>query len=169
MSAEAEGPSSAGAAPLAPPRDPGVAAAPRGPELVVPEPAVATLEVPAVVSDAGVAASWGAVVAGVNARKRMLGAFLQACRLTDVADTHLVLAMDDLHRAVVDEKENRGIIAAEVSRVFGRPLKVRCVPVAAGAPPAATGEPAPTIDRVIEWFAGEVIDPQARQRERTRG
>ena len=54
-------------------------------------------------------------------------------------------------------------------RVFGRPLKVQCVPLAAGAAAVATGEPAPTMDRVIEWFAGDVIDPQARQRERTRG
>ena len=53
--------------------------------------------------------------------------------------------------------------------MFGRPLKVQCVPLAAGAAAVATGEPAPTMDRVIEWFAGDVIDPQARQRERTRG
>ena len=153
-----------GAGAIAPPRDP--SSGPRAPE---PAPAVATLDAPAIVSDPSVATSWGAVVEGVNGRKRMLGAFLQACRLTGLADTHLVLAMDDLHRAVVDEKENRAIIAAEVSRVFGRPLKVQCVPLAAGAAAVATGEPAPTMDRVIEWFAGDVIDPQARQRERTRG
>ena len=47
------------------------------------------------------------MIAAVNGRKRMLGAFLQACRFDGATDTHVVLAMDDLHRAVVDEKENR--------------------------------------------------------------
>ena len=43
----------------------------------------------------------------INARKRMLGAFLEESRFLGRAGDALVLAMDDLHRAVIDEKENR--------------------------------------------------------------
>src|SRR5206468_11355487 len=93
-------------APSGPPRD---ASGSAGARLAVAgddQPAIATLDPPAVASDSLPADSWGAVIEGVNARKRMLGAFLQACRLAEVTATHLVLEMDDLHRAVVDEKEN---------------------------------------------------------------
>jgi DNA polymerase-3 subunit gamma/tau len=136
----------------------------------VAEPAVATLDAPIAASDPQLAALWEAAVAAVNGRKRMLGAFLQACRLTGVTATHLVLAMDDLHRAVVDEKENRAIIAAEVARAFGRPLPVQCVPLASGPPaPPAEQDVRPMIDRAIEWFAGEVIEPNGQRTERTRG
>jgi DNA polymerase-3 subunit gamma/tau len=132
------------------------------------EPATATLDEPA--GDATSSAAWDATVTAVNARKRMLGAFLQACRFTGVTDQHLVLAMDDLHRAVVDEKENRGIIAAEVERAFGRPLVVQCVPLAGGPPgPPAEQDVKPMIDRAIAWFAGDVIEPSGRRPEVKRG
>jgi len=132
-----------------------------------PGPATATLEAPEAPVTA--AAAWDAVVAAVNAKKRMLGAFLQACQFGGVTATHVVLAMDDLHRAVVDEKENRATIAAEVARAFGRPLVIQCVPLAGGP----TGPPSeesvkPMIDRAIEWFAGDVIEPNAQRPERTR-
>ena len=134
------------------------------------EPAVATLDAPLAAGDPQLAALWEVTVAAVNARKRMLGAFLQACRLTDVTATHVVLAMDDLHRAVVDEKENRAIITAEVARAFGRPLLMQCVPPAGGPPaPPAEKDVKPMIDRAIEWFAGDVIDPNRQRTERTRG
>ena len=125
--------------------------------------AVATLDEPATVADPDHATAWQATIAGVNEKKRMLGAFLQACRFDGAAEAHLVLAMDDLHRAVVDEKENRAIIAGEVARAFGRPLVVRCVPLEGGPParPAAT-DVEPLIDRAIAWFEGEVVEPKAR-------
>jgi hypothetical protein len=129
--------------------------------------ATATLEEPPAANDPQLAAAWEAAIAGVNQKKRMLGAFLQACRLEGVNETHLVLAMDDLHRAVVDEKENRTLIAAEVGRAFGRPLLVRCVPLEGGAPvrPSAS-DVEPLIDRAIAWCEGEVVEPRP---ERTRG
>jgi len=70
-------------------------------------PATAMLDAPEAPADRTATASWDAVVTAVNAKKRMLGAFLQACQFSGVTDTHVILAMDDLHRAVVDEKENR--------------------------------------------------------------
>src|SRR5262245_19311793 len=93
----------------------------------------------------------------------MLGAFLQACRFDGATETHVVLAMDDLHRAVVDEKENRAIIAGEVAQVFGRPLAVQCVALEGGAPPRPSAtDVEPLIDHAIAWFEGEVVDPKPR-------
>ncbi|HKQ57639.1 MAG TPA: hypothetical protein VJY35_07200, partial [Candidatus Eisenbacteria bacterium] len=121
----------------------------------------AVLEAPAPpASDAALEAQWLATVDGVNEQKRMLGAFLQACRFDGATDAHVVLAMDDLHRAVVDEKENRGIIARVVARTFGRPLAVRCVALEGGAPAPRTSEDVrPLIDRAIAWFEGDIIEP----------
>ena len=131
--------------------------------------ATATLDAPAPDGDPGNTSAWEAAVAGVNERKRMLGAFLQACRLDGVTETHLVLAMDDLHRAVVDEKENRAIIAREVGRTFGRPLVVRCVPLAGGAPtPPPAQDVEPLIDRAIAWCEGEIVEPRPPQAGRAR-
>ncbi len=158
------------------PRPPQASGAPAAPATApvaasaAPATATATIEEPARVDDLAPAARWEAVVAGVNGKKRMLGAFLQACRFTGVTATHLVLEMDDLHRAVVDEKENRAIIAAEVARAFGRPLLVQCMALAGGAPaPPGEEDVKPMIDRAIEWFAGDVIDPNGRRQERTGG
>jgi hypothetical protein len=133
--------------------------------------ATATLEEPAPAAitavDGTLTGSWEAVIAAVNGRKRMLGAFLQACRFDGATDTHVVLAMDDLHKAVVDEKENRAIIAGEVAQAFGRPLIVQCVPLEGGAParPSAS-DVEPLIDRAIAWFEGEVVDPKPRPADR---
>jgi hypothetical protein len=127
--------------------------------------ATATLEAPApgVDADGALAASWQAVIAAVNGKKRMLGAFLQACRFDGATDRHVVLAMDDLHKAVVDEKENRAIIAGEVSQAFGRPLTVQCVALEGDAPPRpSAADVEPLIDRAIAWFEGEVVDPKPR-------
>ena len=75
--------------------------------------------------------------------------------------------LDDFHRAVVDEKENRGIIAAEAERAFGRPLVVQCAPLSGPVAPPADVEP--LIDRAIAWFAGDVIEAGGRPVEGTRG
>ena len=130
------------------------------------ESAVATLDEGEPAADGSQAARWEATIAAVNAKKRMLGAFLSACRLSGTSPTHLVLEMDDLHRAVVDEKENRAIIATEVARAFGRPLTIQCVALTGGpaAPPTAE-DVQPMIDRTIAWFEGEVI----QTREQARG
>jgi DNA polymerase-3 subunit gamma/tau len=133
------------------------------------EPAPAEIAAPAPVSamDGELTGSWEAVIAAVNGRKRMLGAFLQACRFDGATETHVVLAMDDLHKAVVDEKENRAIIAGEVAQVFGRPLIVRCVALEGDAPPRpSAADVEPLIDRAIAWFEGEVVDPKPRPADR---
>ena len=129
------------------------------------ESAVATLDEGEPTADGSLAACWEATIAAVNAKKRMLGAFLSACRLSGATATHLVLEMDDLHRAVVDEKENRAIIAAEVARTFGRPLTIQCIALAGGPPAPPTAEDVqPMIDRAIAWFEGEVIQPREQAR-----
>ena len=112
---------------------------------------------------------WRATVAGVLARKRMLGAFLEESRFVGVGEDRLTLAMDDLHRAVIEEKENRAIIAAEVLRAFGRPLELRCAPADTAGPGAKAAEPVDVnamIERAVEWFNGEAITPSDRRPER---
>src|SRR5262249_47141121 len=105
------------------------------------------------------------------ARKRMLGAFLEEARLLSVTAQGIVVAMDDLHRAVVDEKENRALLASEVARVFGRTLAIECAPfaVAAVAQRPSEQDLKPMIDRTIAWFEGEIIDRSSRPTERTSG
>jgi len=178
--ARSAAPSSAGDATTKRSATPGKAAGATG-EARAPEPVggavTATLDAPATATldpceAAGLpesAAAWESVVAAVNGTKRMLGAFLQACRLDGVTGTHVVLAMDDLHRAVVDEKENKAIIAREVGRAFGRPLAVRCVPLAGGPPARPSAEEiGPLIDRAIAWCEGEIIEPRPPQSGRAR-
>jgi hypothetical protein len=108
-------------------------------------------------------ACWRATLEAINRRKRMLGAFLEESRFLGVSGSGLVIAMDDLHRAVVEEKENRALLLAEALGVFGRTLVLRCVPLDQ-APPAPAPAPAsptdlePMIDRTIAWFDGDVIE-----------
>jgi hypothetical protein len=113
---------------------------------------------------------WRATVLAINGRKRMLGAFLEESRFVGITPDSLVLAMDDLHRAVVEEKENLALLVGEAMAAFGRPLSLACVPLAeaADAPPTvAPADVGPLIDRAIEFFEGDVLgQPRA---ERTDG
>ncbi|MBI3539882.1 MAG: hypothetical protein HY076_06380 [Candidatus Eisenbacteria bacterium] len=131
---------------------------------------VATATLDAAPGDATHAAAWQATLEAVNGKKRMLGAFLVSCRFAGVSDGTVVLAMDDLHRAVVDEKENRAIIVAALTQCFGRPLGLACVAPADGAPiapaPPSEVDVKPMIDRAIAWFEGEVIEPNRARPER---
>jgi len=104
--------------------------------------------------------SWREVLERVNARKRMLGAFLEESRFLGVGAGHLLVAMDDLHRAVVEEKENRALLAAEVTAVFGTRLEVRCTGLAPDAAPRRPSEQdlRPMIDRTIAWFEGDLVE-----------
>jgi hypothetical protein len=108
----------------------------------------------------------------INGRKRMLGAFLEESRLLGLAGTGLVLAMDELHRAVVEEKDNRALIAEEVQRAFGRALLVRCHtgagPVARPQPPSVD-DVQPMVDQAIAFFEGEIVEKNGRDRERNGG
>jgi hypothetical protein len=93
----------------------------------------------------------------------MLGAFLEESRFVGLAGTGLVIAMDDLHRAVVEEKENRTLLLDEAVAVFGRALELRCVPLdqapaAVASAPAPPADLEPMIDRTIAWFEGDVLE-----------
>ena len=114
---------------------------------------------------------WRQAIAGTNARKRLLGAFVEESRFLGRTPAGLVLATDDLHRAVIEEKENRALLADEVRRAFGEALPVVCVPLA-GPPLAEKPSIQSTremVQRAVAWFEGESIAPAQRGAERNRG
>jgi DNA polymerase-3 subunit gamma/tau len=111
--------------------------------------------------DDAIHTSWQATIAAVSGRKRMLGAFLAETQLIGVAGGALVLAMDDLHRSVVDASEHRALVQEELSRAFGRALRLNCTPGAANTPErraAKADSLRPIIERAMEVFDGEVIE-----------
>jgi DNA polymerase III subunit gamma/tau len=115
-------------------------------------------------------ACWNRAVEAVGKRKRMLGAFLEACRFVNLTGEKLVLAMDDLHRAVIEEKDNRAMTLAEIATAFGRALELECVaPGASVASEAAAGaaDVKPRIEQAIRWFEGDIIERQGKSGERT--
>jgi DNA polymerase III subunit gamma/tau len=115
-------------------------------------------------------ACWTRAVEAVGRRKRMLGAFLEACRFVRLSDTRLVLAMDDLHRAVIEEKDNRAMTLEELTSAFGRTLELECVAPGAEAIPETGGAATdlkPRIEQAIRWFEGDIIERQAKSGERT--
>ncbi|HEV2104942.1 MAG TPA: hypothetical protein VGU27_04370, partial [Candidatus Eisenbacteria bacterium] len=118
--------------------------------------------------DAIVEVQWGKTIAAVNGRKRMLGAFLEESRLVGIANGALVLAMDDLHRAVVDVAEHRVMVQEEMRQAFGQSLALRCVPLAPGEAARRPGgdDVRPLIERAIEVFDGELLDRSGRGGDR---
>ncbi len=114
---------------------------------------------------------WRETITGINTRKRMLGAFLDECRFVGIGGDRVVVAMDDLHRAVIEEKDNLAVLGEELRRAFGRPLSLRCTPAAAGdlRRPPVLDDVRPMIDRAIEWFQGDVIERRDPRAERTNG
>jgi DNA polymerase-3 subunit gamma/tau len=138
--------------------------------LAVASPASDALGVAVIASDDEGATRWLALIETVNEKKPLLGAFLHGSRFVGIENDCLVVAMDDLHRAVVDEKENRALIALEVPRLFGRPLGIRCVAPGDGQPirrRPTEDEVRPAIERAIQWFDGEVIEAPGRVSERS--
>jgi hypothetical protein len=129
-------------------------------------PAIATLDaVPADLElDADIEARWKTAIAAVNGRKRMLGAFLEESRLAGISGSSLVLAMDDLHRAVVNATEHRAMVGEELRVAFGRALDVKCVALDADQKPkvASADDVKPLIDRAIQFFDGEVLERPGR-------
>jgi hypothetical protein len=129
-------------------------------------PASATVAAPIALdeleADAQGHAAWANVVGAINKRKRMLGAFLEESRFVGVSAADLVLGMDDLHRAVVEEKENRAMLAEEAQRAFARALVVRCVPLAPGEvrKPPAMDDVKPMVDEAIAFFEGDPVLPR---------
>ncbi len=110
--------------------------------------------------DGTIEAQWRTAVAAINGQKRMIGAFLEESRFKGVAGNAALLAMDTLHRAVIDAPENMTMINQELQRAFGRPLELRCVALLPGdvAKRPSVADVQPRIDRAIEFFDGEVID-----------
>ncbi|MBI1799593.1 MAG: DNA polymerase III subunit gamma/tau, partial [Candidatus Eisenbacteria bacterium] len=118
--------------------------------------------------DAGEA--WKRAIEAVGRRKRMLGAFFEACALAGVSDGRIVLVMDDLHRAVIEEKENRAIATEEIAKAFGRALVLECVaPGEGAAAPARAPDLHPMIEKAIRWFEGDIIERRDRGTERKGG
>jgi hypothetical protein len=118
--------------------------------------------------DAAAGATWTLAVQAVGKRKPMLGAFLEACRFVGFSEGRVTLAMDDLHRAVIDEKENRAMTLEELQRSFGRALELRCVPPDAAmvAAPPAEADVKPMIENAIRWFEGDIIERRGTPGER---
>ena len=128
----------------------------------------ATLEVPAERSEES-ERCWRAALAGINARKRMLGAFLEESHFLGLAGETLVVAMDHVHSMVVKEKENLALVTEAARRAFGRALELRCIPLEASQQRRrpALEDVAPMVERAIEFFQGEQIEPKKRRSERT--
>ena len=112
---------------------------------------------------------WSLVLRGVNERKRMLGAFLSESRLVAIGDRGLTLAMDDLHRTVLDDRENRALLSDEIERVFGSRLPFTCEGPQSGAAtapapkrPLTAADVQPLIERAVEYFDGEAVQRSTR-------
>lgn len=105
----------------------------------------------------------------VNARKRMLGAFLQESRFLGVRRNGLVLAMDDLHRSVVDERDNRALVEQQIAATFGRALPLLCVRLDPNdlPRPRMENDVRPLVERAIAWFEGDPIQKPEREAPRS--
>jgi DNA polymerase-3 subunit gamma/tau len=121
-----------------------------------------------IASDA--AAQWAKVIQRINGRKRMLGAFLEESRFGGVIGAEIQLETDDLHAAVIDEKENRALVHEAIRHVFGAQANFRCVrpgrPVA--RPITTNADVQPMIEQAIRFFDGEPIEPEAPRAETPR-
>jgi len=74
------------------------------------------------------------------------------------AGDRLIVAMDDLHRAVVEEKENRLIVTDVLRRTFGSGVALHCAPLDAAGPAAQRPSAEQTqamVAMALEWFGGE--------------
>ena len=100
---------------------------------------------------------WEAAVQGVNAKKRMLGAFLQESRFLGVTSRAALLAADDLHRSVVDERDNRALVETQLIEAFGRPVALQVVALVADDAAPAKPDVRPLIERAKQWFDGDLI------------
>jgi hypothetical protein len=91
---------------------------------------------------------WDEVVAQVKDRKILVGVFLAEIRRAGWEGTTLKLAADEVHKSLLEARENRELLAQVMARVYGRPLAVRFIDGAdLPAAPAAT-EPVPRVTLV---------------------
>jgi DNA polymerase-3 subunit gamma/tau len=137
-----------------PPDSPGAASA-----FSTPASSTATLVEDAPRLDAEIEGRWGRVIESINAQKRMLGAFLQESRIVGVTSQALVLAMDALHRSVVDERDNRALVERVLAETFGSPLVLQCALETDATERPQAADLKPLVDRAIAWFEGDVIQP----------
>ena len=111
---------------------------------------------------------WEAAVQGINGKKRMLGAFLQESRFLGATSRAAILAADDLHRSVVDERENRALVEVELVGAFGRPMALQVVPMTADdTPPPPKVDVRPLVERAKQWFDGDPIGRPAGASQRS--
>ncbi|TMQ68872.1 MAG: hypothetical protein E6K80_13555 [Candidatus Eisenbacteria bacterium] len=153
----------AGATPTSPVRSAGRSAPPEPgksqPTMATARATTAVIDDEAPRLDADVERRWQAAVEAINAQKRMLGAFLQESRIVGVTGSELVLAMDALHRSVVDERDNRGMVERVVAETFGTTLSLRCALDAVTPERPRPADLKPLVDRAIAWFEGDLIQP----------
>jgi hypothetical protein len=120
------------------------------------------IDMAGVLLDDAITDTWTRTIAGVNGRKRMLGAFLEESSLVGVAGDTLVLGMDDLHRSVIDTGDHRPMVLEELARAFGRTMELRCVTGEAKSvtrrAQSTEASLKPMIDKAMQIFDGEVIE-----------
>jgi len=72
---------------------------------------------------------WQELVSAVNLRKRLLGAFLDESSAINIEGNELSITSDDLHLAVLGEKDNLAIIMGEARRIFGNAIEITLLQV----------------------------------------
>src|SRR4030095_3599287 len=65
-------------------------------------------------------------------RKLMVGVFLAESRRAGWEGTSLRLAADEVHRSLLEARENKELLGEIMARVYGRALSIRCVNGARG-------------------------------------
>ena len=85
---------------------------------------------------------WDQVVSEVKDRKLMVGVFLAESRRAGWDGTTLRLAADEVHRSLLEARENRELLGEVMARVYGRPLSIRFLD---GVVAPAAPEPAPRV------------------------
>ncbi|HEV8481632.1 MAG TPA: DNA polymerase III subunit gamma/tau [Candidatus Eisenbacteria bacterium] len=115
---------------------------PAPPAAPAPKPAEAPLPINHTDSDWDAPGLWERVVSEVKDRKIMVGVFLAESRRAGWEESTLRLAADEVHKSLLEARENRELLGEVMARVYGRPLSVRFVD-AAIAP--AEREPGPRV------------------------
>ncbi|HKA23652.1 MAG TPA: hypothetical protein VKF80_01590, partial [Candidatus Eisenbacteria bacterium] len=100
---------------------------------------------------------WERVVNEVKDRKLMVGVFLAESRRAGWDGTTLRLAADEVHRSLLEARENRELLGEVMARVYGRPLSLRFLD---GVAPPAAPESAPRV-----MVAASVEEPPALAEE----
>jgi hypothetical protein len=70
---------------------------------------------------------WERVVAEVKERKLMVGVFLAESRRAGWEGSALCLSADEVHRSLLEARENKELLGEIMARVYGRPLSIRFV------------------------------------------